>query len=136
MIGKEVVESDTHISTPHPPYPDTNNTHSSINLAVTLGSKVTLASGDPVICLVVAWALYAVADDLIPGKSALRKAGAVGDDALDCLEISARVSAGLQAGLGALVIAWKLLLRGGVVQAGDAERLVAMGAKPLKALLG
>lgn len=97
---------------------------------------MTLASGDPVICLVVAWALYAVADDLIPGKSALRKAGVVGDDALDCLEISARVSAGLQAGLGALVVAWKLLVRGGVVQPGDAQRLVAMGAKPLKALLG
>ncbi len=115
---------------PAPPHP------SSINLAVTLGSKVTLASGDPVICLVVAWALYAVADDLAPGKSALRKARTVGADALDALEISARVSAGLQAGLGALVMAWKVALRAGLVQPGDAERLVALGSKPIKALLG
>jgi hypothetical protein len=114
-----------------------NQNNSSINLAVTLGSKVTLASGDPAICLVVAWALYAVADDLVPGKSILRKSGSVGNDALDALEISARVSAGLQAGLGALVIAWKVALRAGVVRPGDAERLVdVLLTQPIKALMG
>lgn len=118
------------------PPTESPHSHSSVNLAVTLGSKLTLASGDPVLCLVVAWALYAVADDLTPGKSPLRKAGSVGDDALDALEVSARVSAGLQAGLGALVILWKVALKAGWAQQGDAARLVALGSKPIKALLG
>lgn len=88
------------------------------------------------LCLVVAWALYAVADDLTPGKSILRKAGSVGADGLDALEVSARVSAGLQAGLGALVIMWKVALKAGWAEPGDAARLVAAGSKPIKALLG
>lgn len=46
---------------------------SSVNLAVTLGSQVTLTSGDPIYSLVVAWALYAIADDLKPNKSYLRQ---------------------------------------------------------------
>jgi hypothetical protein len=44
-----------------------------VNLAVTLGSQVTLTSGDPIYSLVVAWALYAIADDLKPNKSYLRQ---------------------------------------------------------------
>lgn len=44
-----------------------------MNLAVTLGSQVTLTSGDPIYSLVVAWALYAIADDLKPNKSYLRQ---------------------------------------------------------------
>ncbi len=107
----------------------------SVNVAVTLGGQITLASGDPVIALVVDWALYAVADDLLPSKSILRKNGLVGDDALDCLEISARVSALLQAGLAGAVIVWKLLLRAGVVAPGDAVRLMAAAYEPVKSLL-
>ncbi len=108
----------------------------SINLAVTLGGQVTLASGDPVIALVVAWALYAVADDLIEGKSLLRKNNLVGADALDCLEVSARVSAGLQAGLAGAVILWKVLRKAGVVKQGDAAKLMQLSMGPLKTLLG
>lgn len=107
----------------------------SVNVAVTLGGQITLASGDPIIALVVAWALYAVADDLLPSKSILRKNGLVGDDALDCLEISARVSALLQAGLAGAVVVWKVLLRAGVVVPGDAARLMAAAVDPVKAFL-
>lgn len=108
----------------------------SINVAVTLGSQVTLASGDPVIALVVAWALYAVAHDLAPSRSLLRKNKLVDDDALDCLEISARVSAFLQAGLAGAVMVWKVLLKAGVVVPGDAKRLMAVAMGPVKTLLG
>lgn len=71
-----------------------------MNLAVTVGTKVTLSSSDPTYSLVVAWALFAIADDLQPSKSYLRKSGLVGNDALDTLETTALFSANLQVGAG------------------------------------
>ena len=108
----------------------------SINIAVTLGSQVTLASGDPVIALVVAWALYAVADDLLPSKSLLRKNGSVSDDSLDCLEVSARVSAYIEAALAVGVMVWKGLGKSGLVKEGDAQKLAALGLNSIQALVG
>ena len=75
---------------------------------MTLGYKVTMATGDPVISLVVAWALYAMADDLHTTKSLVRKSGVYGPDALDALETTARVSAGVQAGFALAVILTKV----------------------------
>ena len=102
---------------------------------MTLGSKIAIASGDPIISLVVAWALYAVAHDLQPGVSMLRKNKMVGEDALDALEISARVSAGLQAGLSALLFLWKAVLKLGLAKEGDGEKLVNAVIKPIMAFV-
>lgn len=43
----------------------------------------------------------------------------MGDDALDCLETTAAISANLQVGVSAMVVLWKVLVALKVVQSGD-----------------